>query len=109
MKFTAFEQDWEINDISRKQRRELHHLNEKVYGKSKFEIIPAKNGEDPEINIKELIIDNEAQNKLYENALDLAFDNAEELDELLTDTEQDTLAVLIVKRYLTIEKKKSMK
>ncbi len=95
----AFDKEWEINSITRQQRRELHALNKKVYAKSTFNV----NSEKPEI--VNLEIDYDAQAKLIERALDLAFDDPSCLDDALTDAKQDALSNLILKEYLLLSPK----
>jgi len=95
----SFEKEWEVNSISRKQRRHLHTLNKKVYAGSTFNV----NAETPEI--VNLITDYDVLEQLVEEVLELAFDNIEELDKKLTDTEQDVLADKILVEYLSISPK----
>lgn len=103
-----FGKKWDVNSVTRKERRKLHRMNEEmILTKSKFTIKEAKNGEPPKVKIDKLDIDREVYGNLIEKTLSLAFDNPEILDETLNDVQQDALAQAILKNYLIIEKKKN--
>lgn len=103
VKIEAFEKTWEVRDITRKQRRRLHHLNRKVYATSKFEF--SENGKDP--RLVQIITDHDVLGNLLDETLNLAFENPSELDTELTDDFQDGLARIILDNYLSLSKKKN--
>ena len=104
-----FDKKWEVNPITRKNRRHLHRLRESmIISGSTFKIKESKNGEAPEVEVDKFNLDGEIYGKLLDETLDFAFgkEKADLLDDELDDSNQDILAQIILNSYLTIEKKK---
>ena len=98
MKIEALERTWEVKPITWGQRRKLYAEHAQIYVPSLFN----NNGE-----VGELRIDWEKYYFVIEVVIGVAFDDPKKTLNELTDPEIDSLAQIILKRYLKQGKKEN--
>jgi len=107
IKVDALGKEWEVNTVSRAERRNYHGWNNQVFSDSLFKM------EDEEAKLFKIITDWRERNLLFSNVLEHAFGGRNKAGEILdgkgglTDNEQDKLAETILHAYLKLDVKKN--
>ena len=107
MKVEALDKEWEVNTVTREQRREYHGWNNQVFADSLFEMV------DTEAKLFKIVTDWRERSKLFTNVLEHAFGGTAQTRELLDekenipDNDQDKLAEAILQAYFNLSPKKN--
>ena len=107
MNVDALGKEWEINTVSRAERRNYHGWNNQVFADSLFKMV------DEEAKLFKIQTDWRERNLLFSDILEHAFGGRVKAGEILdgedglADNEQDKLAEAILHAYLKLDVKKN--